>query len=151
MLQLRHLRDTVPRLVDPMLVQQPSPEELYVSFSKAVNMTTSDVKGFSSLIDEDRNREILEKAKEGRAQTEAGISGWKVTDHEDWLDIPPGIPIGEGAADEDSVDKYKATNGVTLEDLGSIFERFLQRHPGTEGSHEKTSSIWKVNIPSAFK
>ncbi|KAL8895608.1 MAG: hypothetical protein Q9207_008097 [Kuettlingeria erythrocarpa] len=85
--QLRHLRDAVPRLIDPMLVQQPSPEDLYSTFATNVTTIHSDVKDFSITFQNSVFQEILMKAEKSRAESKEDIPSWRVTEHEDWLDV----------------------------------------------------------------
>ncbi|CAL8581366.1 hypothetical protein XPA_007065 [Xanthoria parietina] len=85
--RLCKLRDAVSRLVDPMLVQQNSPEDLYNDFARNVNRTQADVQELTRLVRSERSKEIFERAAESRAQNGGDIRGWRVTEHEDWLDV----------------------------------------------------------------
>ncbi|KAL8790787.1 MAG: hypothetical protein Q9213_000411 [Squamulea squamosa] len=85
--RLTHLRDAVSRLVNPMLVQQTSPEELYANFAKNVTKTQTEVQDFTKLFKNDKSNETFERAAESRLQNSENIRGWRVTEHEDWLDV----------------------------------------------------------------
>lgn len=109
-----------------MLVQQRSPEDLYSAFATNVMTIHSDVKDFSSAFQDDRFRQVLKKAEETRAQSSEDIPGWRVTEHEDWLDVcnvdsPMDIALaGANGADPDASQPMT----TDLEDLRTAVEEF---------------------------
>lgn len=86
--QLRQLRNTFPTLLQPLLQDHASPENLYNGFVENATCAAKKITGFVSFIGEDQSREVLDRAKESRAENKDGIKGWMVTQHADWLDHP---------------------------------------------------------------
>ncbi|KAL8692455.1 MAG: hypothetical protein Q9218_002523 [Villophora microphyllina] len=142
--QLRRLRDAIPRLVDPMLVPHSSPERLYANYAQNVATTRLGAKGFSSLYHEDGTRELFKKAEESRANNTEPIRGWRVAEHEDWLDVHnvdiPSDVQKDGTLDPDS----RPSQNVTTESLRAALERFKEAHSDMEGSFDEGSQTVKV-------
>ncbi|KAL8728345.1 MAG: hypothetical protein Q9166_005488 [cf. Caloplaca sp. 2 TL-2023] len=137
--RLRNLRDAVSRLVDPMLVQQHSPEELYNTFATNVTTTKADVQGFARLFRDDESKELFKRAAESRAQNSENIRGWRVTEHEDWLDVRNvDVPGNLGTAGTTESDP-NISQITTKEDLHAAMERFRKDHPGIDGSFDEVS------------
>ncbi|KAL8725906.1 MAG: hypothetical protein Q9181_006242 [Wetmoreana brouardii] len=143
--QLRHLREAVPRLIDPMLVQQTSPEDLYSTYATNVTVTRSDVNDFSKLYSEDATRELFRQAEKSRAENSEEIRGWKVTEHDDWLDLSRvEIPLNAGA--NARVGQYKSVDqDVTIEGLHAAMEKFTKAHPDVEGSFDEDTKTLMVH------
>ncbi|MCJ1265590.1 hypothetical protein MMC22_005470 [Lobaria immixta] len=143
--QLRYLRETIPRILDPLLIHQSSPEVLYASFSQAAVGAFKDVKDFSKLIEDSRSRTILERAKESRAESSEGITGWKVTEHKDWLDVRREASPKDSADGLD--DGNSQVNGSSEEDLRAALKKFEGNHAGIETSLATDGS----NVMEAIK
>ncbi|KAI4211637.1 MAG: hypothetical protein LQ351_005540 [Letrouitia transgressa] len=144
--QLRHLRDTFPRLVDPMLVQPSSPESLYTTFSSTVGTTTTDVKNFTRLINDARSQDILKRAKESRADNSGSIIGWDPTEHEDWLEVhggdsPGAITMG------DTGDTRQEGDSHTVVGLRAALEKFQSNHPGIQTLLDEDNKCFKMTLP----
>lgn len=129
-----------------MLVQQPSPEDLYSTF--ATNLTTiqSDVKDFSITFQNNESQEILQKAEKSRAESQEDIPSWRVTEHEDWLDVrgvdtPMDIAMGgtNGAAPD--ADQEASTD---LNYLRAATERAKKANPSVEFALDEKSKTIKV-------
>ncbi|KAL8879811.1 MAG: hypothetical protein Q9198_002649 [Flavoplaca austrocitrina] len=142
--RLCNLRDTVSRLVDPMLIQQSSPEELYHGFSSNVTRTQTDVQKFAELARSDRSKEIFKRAAESRAQNSEDIRGWRVTEHEDWLDIPGADVPKDVRANEMSTMESNSPPRTSVEDLSAALEHFKSSHPGADGSFDENSKAIMV-------
>ncbi|KAL8884237.1 MAG: hypothetical protein Q9215_007668 [Flavoplaca cf. flavocitrina] len=142
--RLCNLRDTVSRLVDPMLIQQSSPEELYHGFSSNVTRTQTDVQKFGELARSDRSKEIFKRAAESRAQNSEDIRGWRVTEHEDWLDIPGADVPKDVRANEMSTMESNSPPRTSVEDLSAAIEHFKSSHPGADGSFDENSKAITV-------
>ncbi|KAL8701164.1 MAG: hypothetical protein Q9201_005054 [Fulgogasparrea decipioides] len=144
--QLRHLRDAVPRLIDPMLVQQNSPEDLYSTYATNVTATRSDIKDFSTLYSEDTTRELFRQAEKSRAENSEEIRGWRVTEHEDWLDLSRvEIPLNAGANATLGQDRAMDQD-VTKEGLRAAMEKFTKAYPDIQGSLEEDTK--SLMVPS---
>ncbi|KAK4694152.1 hypothetical protein P7C71_g3381, partial [Lecanoromycetidae sp. Uapishka_2] len=87
---LRHLRETIPRVVESVLLQPSQPELLHSHFKKAATGAAKDIRDFTLLMAQSGNKEVLEKAKESRARDPEGIMAWLVSEHKDWLDVRRG-------------------------------------------------------------
>ncbi|KAL9613663.1 MAG: hypothetical protein Q9167_001792 [Letrouitia subvulpina] len=148
--QLRHLRDTFPRLVDPMLVQQSSPENLYATFSSSVGTTTTDVKNFTRLINDARSRDILKRAKESRAENSDSIIGWDPTEHEDWLEVHGGDSPGDITMG-DTQDIQQESDSHTVEGLRAALQKFQLNHPGIQTSLDENNRCFKMALPPPFR
>lgn len=147
--QLRHLRDAVPRLIDPMLVQQPSPEDLYTSFASNATAIRSNIKDFSKSFQDDSCTEIFKKAEESRARSNEDIPGWRVTEHEDWLDIRNvDSPLNLGTNRTSGSSHPDASQKLTMESefVRAAIERFKKDNPDIEVFLDVTSGVLKVWI-----
>ncbi|KAL8690560.1 MAG: hypothetical protein Q9224_004379 [Gallowayella concinna] len=142
--RLSNLRDTVSRLVDPMLVQQASPEELYMSFASNVTTTQSDIQDFTKLVHDEGSQEIFSRAAESRLQDGEDIRGWRVTEHEAWLDVRNvDSPMALGADGTIAPDQ-DVPRDLTVEELRATMERFKKAHPGIDGSLDEVSESLTV-------
>lgn len=74
----------------------------------------------------------MDRAKESRAESSEGITGWKVTEHKDWLDVK------KEASPKDSADKLEEdnsqVNGSKEEDLRAALKKLEGNHAGIETS-----------------
>lgn len=147
--QLRHLRDAIPRLVDPMLTRQHSPEDLYTVFATNVTTARSEVKDLANALREESYKEVLMKAQESRTQSDEHIRGWRVTEHEDWLDVqnvdsPPKFGLhGNSGSDQDGVQRMTFDS----ERLPAILEEFRKSNPSIEVSLNEDPKVIKVSLP----
>ncbi|KAL8943989.1 MAG: hypothetical protein Q9216_000698 [Gyalolechia sp. 2 TL-2023] len=148
-IQLRHLRDAIPRLLDPMLVHQPSPGDLYAIFASNVTTIRSDVKDFANVFRGGKCQEILAKARESRTQCNEDIRGWRVTEHEDWLDVhhvdsPRKFGADEAkGSDPDAVQRI----AVSPERLRMLVEAFQTSNPDIDVSLDEDTRLIKVSLP----
>ncbi|KAI4106899.1 MAG: hypothetical protein LQ339_002871 [Xanthoria mediterranea] len=145
--RLCKLRDAVSRLIDPMLFQQSSPEELYNDFARNVNRTQADVQELTRLVRSERSKEIFERAAESRAQNSGDIRGWRVTEHEDWLDVRgPDVPTDVNAVGTTGPNSDSSPR-TSIEDLRAAIEQFKNNHPGINSSLDETSKTMMINLP----
>ncbi|KAL9017525.1 MAG: hypothetical protein Q9185_005148 [Variospora sp. 1 TL-2023] len=152
-IQLRHLRDAVPRLIEPMLVHQRSPEDLYTNFATSVTTIRSDLDAFSAAYQEDRYQEVLRRAAESRAQNNEDIPAWKVTEHEDWLDVRKVDNTTDTTPDDGTtgIDIAVPPPPTTTDpaSLRTCIERFKQGNPNIKVSLDETTRKMKVvNTPN---
>ncbi|KAL9051172.1 MAG: hypothetical protein Q9206_004802 [Seirophora lacunosa] len=145
-IQLRHLRDAVPRLIEPMLIQQRSPEDLYTTFAKSVTTIRSDVNTFTAACREDSYQDILRRAAESRTQNSDDVPAWKVTEHEDWLDVrkvdsPMDTTPDQTSAVNTGVHQTPTTD---LAVFRAAIERFKQGNPSIEVILDETTRRMKV-------
>ncbi|MCJ1467629.1 hypothetical protein MMC07_006254 [Pseudocyphellaria aurata] len=145
---LRHLRETIPRILDPLLGKKSSPEALYGNFSRAATGAFKDIEEFSGIIDDPRNRSILERARISRAENSEGITGWKVTEHKNWLDMPMKLSPKDSA---DGLDEGKNRVNVSDElDLRAAMKKLEGRFAGIEVSFmPDDSNSMEIFLPSA--
>lgn len=102
-----------------------------MNFSRAAVGAFKDIKDFSKLMEDSRNRDILNRAKESRAESSKGITGWKVTEHKDWLDVQR--EVSEDSADELEKDN-SYVNGSNEEDLRAALKKMEGYRAGIETS-----------------
>lgn len=126
-------------LMDPI-----PPEQLHSHFTQAATGAASEIKSFAQTMEDGRTRDVMEKAKESKANNVEDIAGWLVVEHEDWLDTRH-----DGASED--VDKKGEVSdpkvfiaGSTSEDFQGVLEKFKESHPGIEVSLEDTTSTVKV-------
>ncbi|KAL8994093.1 MAG: hypothetical protein Q9169_005849 [Polycauliona sp. 2 TL-2023] len=137
--RLRNLRDTVTRLVDPMLVERKSPEEFYHDFIRNVTKTQTDVRVFTDFVRNDKSRDVFERAAESRALNSENITGWRVTEHEDWLDIPSAETPKDRRVDETTRTDSNLPARTSMEDLRAAMERMKSSHPSIEGTAARST------------
>lgn len=129
-----------------MLVQQSSPEELYNDFARNVTRTQTDVQEFTRLIRSDKSKEIFERAAESRAQNSGDIRGWRVTEHEDWLDVR-GVDVPRDVrADGTTGPNSNSSPRTSIEDLRAAMEQFQNSHPGVDSSLDEVSKTMMVSM-----
>ncbi|KAL8715098.1 MAG: hypothetical protein Q9220_001055 [cf. Caloplaca sp. 1 TL-2023] len=143
--QLRHLRDTVALLVEPMVVQQPSPEILYNTFAQTVMSTKSDIRDFSSFLSSDGSKEVFHRADDSRARGEEDIRGWRVTEHEDWLDVRTEDIVVD--VNPDSSDESMMARNITTDGMNAAVDGFKKEHPAADASVEESSRTLSINLP----
>ncbi|KAL8723746.1 MAG: hypothetical protein Q9225_000041 [Loekoesia sp. 1 TL-2023] len=130
-----------------MHAQQPSPEDLYTSFASNATAIRSNIKDFSKTFQDDSCTAIFKKAEESRAQSNEDIPGWKVTEHEDWLDIrnvdsPPNL----GANGTSRSDHPDTSQKLTMESeyVRAAMERFKKGNTDIEAFLDENSGLLKV-------
>jgi hypothetical protein len=143
-LKLRRLRETVPRVMDSVLVDPLSPEQLHSHFSQAAMGAANDIKEFGHLMDQKKSKEVLEKAKESRAKDAEGITGWIVSAHGDWLDVKKEEGSDDIETDKEGKDNTTSTMDTKTEDMQAVVEKFKESHPGVEASFDVDSKTVKV-------
>ncbi|TVY84792.1 hypothetical protein LSUE1_G001023 [Lachnellula suecica] len=84
-IQLKNLRTTVPRLLEPLTKKQPSPQVLFSEFSKSTATANEEVQQFQKLMREEETSQVLEQARKSRAERPNDIKPWRARDHPDWL------------------------------------------------------------------
>ncbi|KAL8674125.1 MAG: hypothetical protein Q9168_001462 [Polycauliona sp. 1 TL-2023] len=130
-----------------MLLTQTSPEELYHDFARNAAKTQTDVREFTEFVRNDRSRDVFEKAAESRAQNSEDIRGWRVTEHEDWLDVR-----GVDAPKDVKGDDMTGTDWIPppqngIEDLRAAMERFKKNHPGIDCTLDEHLKAMKITLP----
>ena len=113
-----------------VLVDPPSPDQLHSNFSQAANSAAQAVQRFTHVVEDSRIREVMEKAKESRTKNGEGITGWKVTDHEDWLDVKH--EDGNEDADKEGETIAEAGDSPSMEDVNGALDKFRSAHVGVE-------------------
>lgn len=89
----------------------------------------------------------MERAKESRAESSEGITGWKVTEHKDWLDVRREASPKDSADGLD--DGNSQVNGSSEEDLRAALKKFEGNHAGIETSLATDgSNVMEVIKPS---
>ena len=68
-----------------MHVEHSSPEELYLDISQTAVKAVTNIKSFTTVLQEPYSQEVLLKAKKSRAESNEGIMTWLVTQHPKWL------------------------------------------------------------------
>ena len=80
------------------------------------------------MMGDNRAKNLFEQINKSREKDGEGIGGWRVTEHENWLDTKV-EPKGEMFNDEDVKEQG---GGPSAEDREKIVEAFNLVHPGIE-------------------
>ncbi|KHO01152.1 uncharacterized protein MAM_00153 [Metarhizium album ARSEF 1941] len=84
-IKARRLRDTIPRMLEPLVQKQPSPDAMFNAFVKAVSDAQMEVKEFTDLMRDETNRQVFAQAEKSRQDNPIGIMPWRHKDHPDWF------------------------------------------------------------------
>ncbi|KAH8670011.1 hypothetical protein BGZ61DRAFT_113503 [Ilyonectria robusta] len=84
-IKARLLRETIPKMIDPLIQKQPSPDIMFAAFMKAVNDAQADVKEFTELMRDDITKDVFDQAAKSREANPMGITPWRHRDHPDWF------------------------------------------------------------------
>ena len=134
--------------MDSVVLDPPSPDQLHSNFSQAANGAAHAIKRFAELVEDIKTKEIMETAKQSRTENGQGITGWQVTEHEDWLDVK------QEDANED-IDKEEdgntdAGDGFSAKDVNAALDRLRDTHVGVEASLDEDSRTVTVSHLSKF-
>ncbi|KAG5985292.1 hypothetical protein E4U55_006772 [Claviceps digitariae] len=84
-IKARLLRDIIPRILDPLVQKQPSPDALFNSFVKAVTDAQLDIREFTELMKDEKSKQIFAYVERSRQEDPLGIKPWRHKDHPDWF------------------------------------------------------------------
>lgn len=129
-----------------MLLEQSSPEEFFSSFSLSTMNAAKSLNRFASCMEDKRSQEVLKKAKESRTKSTEGITGWLVTEHEDWLEVHSEDLHEDIAAEEEVEEVSGVALEVNVEDLRMALTKFGDIYPVIEASLDENSMTIKVQI-----
>lgn len=146
--QLRNLRETIPKVMDSVLVDPTSPDQLHSNFSRAANGAAQDIKHFTQLMDDSKTKEVMEKAKQSWMNNGEGITGWKVTEHEDWLNVRQ--EEGSDEADKEEEAAAEASDEGSVKDVNAALDKFRSGHLGVEASLDEESRTITVSLLHAY-
>lgn len=134
--------------MDSVLLDPPSPDQLHSNFSQAANGAAQAVKHFTQLVENSKTKEVMENAKESRAKNGEGITGWKVTEHEDWLEINQ--EHGNDDSDKEEEGVAEAGGGINVEGMNAALDKFRSAHAGIEASLDEDSRTVTVSHLHSF-
>ncbi|ODA78447.1 hypothetical protein RJ55_05828 [Drechmeria coniospora] len=86
-IKARLLRDTIPRMIEPLVQQQPTPDAMYIAFVKAISDAQADVKEFADLMRNEESKKVFALADKSREDNPFGIKLWRHADHPDWFNM----------------------------------------------------------------
>ncbi|WYZ39840.1 hypothetical protein EsH8_IV_000181 [Colletotrichum jinshuiense] len=84
-IKLRGLRTTIPRMMEPLSVKQPTPQATFSSFIDSVASAKKEVQDFQDLRKSEEITKILSHATQRRKEEPNGVKSWRATDHPDWM------------------------------------------------------------------
>ncbi|KAH6627599.1 hypothetical protein F5144DRAFT_576371 [Chaetomium tenue] len=84
-LQLRRLRSALPRMLEPLMVKQPSPQAAYAAYMQSVESTHKEVSSFQEAILRLQTDGVLNRARTGQKNLK-GLKQWRASEHPDWAD-----------------------------------------------------------------
>ncbi|KAF4848642.1 hypothetical protein CGCSCA4_v004846 [Colletotrichum siamense] len=87
--QLRGLRTTIPRMMDPLSAHQPTPKDKFASFIKSVEGARKEVQDFQDLRKSEEMTKIMNHASQRRREEPKGVKPWRATEHPDWTTLEP--------------------------------------------------------------
>ena len=147
-LQLRDLREAIPKVMDSVLIDSTSPDQLHSSFSQAANGAAQAIKHFTQLVDDSKTKEVMEKARQSRMNNGEGITGWKVTEHQDWLNVRQ--EEGSDEADKEAEATAEAGDEISVKDVNAALDDFRSGHLGVETSLDEDSRTITVSLLHAY-
>ncbi|KAK5994590.1 hypothetical protein PT974_05069 [Cladobotryum mycophilum] len=83
----RMLRDTIPKMIEPLVEKHSSPDAMFAAFMKAVAEAQAEVREFAELMRDDTSKEVFARADKSRQENPLGIRPWKHKDHPDWFNM----------------------------------------------------------------
>ena len=142
-LQLRHLRETIPRVMTSVLEITTSPDQLHSQFSQSATCAAQDVNSFAQLMEDAQNREVMCKARESRENNIEGVQAWMVAEHDDWLEVKRNKSEEEiRAAAGGGGNVAELDVEAEVGDLKTALNQFIEAHPDTRASlDEETMTI----------
>ena len=149
-MQLRQLRETMPRLVEPLLAHHASPEDLYSNYSSCTLDTAKAIKALTKFMQEPSSQETLKRAKISRAVNPEGIRPWMVTEHADWLEVRNIGADADAANTNSSQQEGDEIPFPSTDEISSALEKFKRNHPGIEVI-ELDSNRHNFEVRTAFK
>ncbi|KAH7144484.1 hypothetical protein B0J13DRAFT_45893 [Dactylonectria estremocensis] len=84
-IKARLLRETIPKMIDPLIQKQPSPDVMFAAFMKAINDAQANVKEFTELMRDDTSKDVFAQAAKSREGNPMGITPWRHRDYPDWF------------------------------------------------------------------
>lgn len=148
-IQLRQLRETMPRLVEPLLAHHASPEDLYSNYSTCTLETAKAIKSLTKFMQEPNSQETLKKAKSSRAAQPEGIRPWMVTEHPDWLEVRNLGADGDTANTESSQHEGDDVPFPSADEISSALEKLKANHPSIEVIElDGDRHSFEVHLPS---
>lgn len=110
------------------------------------------MKNFSESFRDDEYRELLKKAEDIRAQSSEDIPAWRVTEHEDWLDVRNVASLMDIAADErNGADSDVNEKAITEPGyLRAAIGKFRKDNPSIEASLDENSRIVMVHATASW-
>ena len=79
---------------------------------------------------EQESQDVLKRAKHSRAQNDEGITGWLVTQHEDWLDRNAQTDLYElKLGDGDDVSAKNVDDDSAEQDINTTILKFRSNNP----------------------
>ena len=134
--------------MNSVLLDSLSPDQLHSNFSQAANGAAQAIKHFTQLVEDSKTKEVMEKAKESRAKNLEGISSWKVTEHEDWLDANQENGNDDSGKEEDVF--AEAGGSISVESVNAVLEKYHSTHEGIEVSLDEDSRTVTVSYLHSF-
>lgn len=144
-IMLRDLRETIPKVMDSVLAQPLSPGQMHSNFSQAANTAAQAIKHFTQLVEDDRTKEVMQKAKKSRTENNEGITAWQVTEHEDWLDAKKENETED--VDDKDRDLAETEDSPGLNDVKAVLDKFRSSHVGIEVSLDEDSRTVTLSLP----
>lgn len=129
--------------MDSVLLDPTSPDQLHSNFSQAANGAAQGIKHFTQLVEDSKTKEVMETAKESRMNNSEGITGWKVTEHEDWLDVKRDDRSDVADQEEEGAE---AGDAPGVKDVNVALGKFRSGHLGVEASLDEDSSTITVSL-----
>lgn len=142
--QLRNLRDTIPRVMESVLVDPVPPEQFQSHFIQSATGAAAEIKRFAQIMENGRSKDAMGKAKESKAKNGEDITGWLVVEHEDWLDAGHDVASEDVDIEGEASGKKVFTAESTSGDVQTILEKFKESHPSIEVSLDDTTGTVKV-------
>ena len=91
--------------------------------SRAATTAVKNIQNFQNTMRDVKSKEVLQRAKDSRAQNPDGIRTWEVTEHADWLETRAEVDVKELRIREKSVGEEQ----LRVEELRTAVEKLNAR------------------------
>lgn len=136
--------------MESLIPEQPSPGGLYSNFWDAALSAGKDIKEHTQLMQDEQSRAILEDARKSRANNAEEITGWKVTDHADWLASRKenDKELGQTEIDDEIVNA--APDPDSMGAMRKAMQSFQETHTGIDLDFDEPNKTLTVVLIKAY-
>ncbi|OAA57208.1 hypothetical protein ISF_07129 [Cordyceps fumosorosea ARSEF 2679] len=83
----RLLRSTIPKMIEPIMQKQPSPEVMYAAFTKSLEEAQANITEFTELMRSEKSKEVFAMTSKSKEEDPFDIKPWRHQDHPNWFNL----------------------------------------------------------------